>query len=76
MKSVKQGYAENTDSYTKSGAYAEQALNSIKVVSAFGQEYSETVAYASLLDESKRQDTYTNLKSALGFGVFCFILLC
>ena len=75
MKSIKQRQTENLASYIKSGAYAEQALNAIKVVSAFGQEKFENKAYNSFLEQSKNGGVCSNLKEAFGFSQFSFIFL-
>jgi ABC-type multidrug transport system fused ATPase/permease subunit len=39
------GYMRKTGAYAKSSGYADQALNSIKVISAFGQEEKEIKNY-------------------------------
>ena len=75
MTSLQQGYLEHAAAYAKSGAYAEQALNAIKVVSAFGQEQSENKAYTSFLEQSKKRGLLSDLKAAIGFSAFNFLIL-
>ena len=52
--------------YAKSGGYAEQALNGIRVVSAFGQEDREVQNYEKYLGEAQRAGVRTN--AWVGFG--------
>ena len=75
MTSLQKKHSDHVAAYTKSGAYAEQALNAIKVVSAFGQEQSENKAYTSFLDYSKKKGMYSDLKTVIGFSMFNFLIL-
>lgn len=75
MSSLKSGFGERAAAYNKSGAYAEQALNAIKVVSAFGQEEVEGKSFCAYLDQSKKRNIRNNLKGALGFSLFVFFIL-
>ena len=54
-KGIQQRQIDKINAYTKSGTYAEHALNAIKVVSAFGQEEPENKAYNSFLEQSKNR---------------------
>lgn len=53
--------------YQKSGSFAEQALSSIKVVKAFGQENKEVQIYNEQLDKQKHSGKFQAV--LLGFSV-------
>lgn len=50
VKIMQAGFFDNMAAYAKSGAYAEQAINGIRIVSAFGQEKREEENYKAHLD--------------------------
>ena len=60
--------------YAKSGGFAEQALNNIKVVAAFGQERREIDNYTKHLDEAKNTRQKGKVIIALSLGTFNFLL--
>lgn len=55
--------------YGQSAGYAEQALGSIKVVSAFGMEEKESENYNRYLDRAKKAGIKNNTNLALGNGL-------
>jgi ABC-type multidrug transport system fused ATPase/permease subunit len=59
---------EDEKVFKKSGASAEQALNSIKVVKAFGRENYETGIYKNHLKENKNSVNSYSLKYGFAFG--------
>ena len=61
--------------YAKSGGYAEQALNGIRVVSAFGQEDREVQNYEKYLGEAQRAGVRTNAWVGFGYALFTAALL-
>ena len=68
MVGIKVGHAKSAAAYAKSGAYAEQALNNIKVVVAFGQEKREIDNYVRHLDEAKKQGQVGKIIIATSMG--------
>lgn len=60
--------------YNKAASYAEQALNLIRIVIAFGQESLEESSFYKLLVKSKQEQTLNSLKTAFGYGFFQFIM--
>ncbi|CAI2367048.1 unnamed protein product [Moneuplotes crassus] len=71
---IKVGYAKSVAAYAKSSSYAEQALNNIKVVSAFGQEKREIENYVSHLDEARRQGRVGKAIMAFSMGTFNLLM--
>ncbi|CAI2366845.1 unnamed protein product [Moneuplotes crassus] len=71
---IKKGYMKCALSYAKSSSFAEQALNSIKVVSAFGQEKREIENYVRHLDEAKKQGQVGKAIIGFSFGILNFCL--
>ncbi len=74
MKAMKSGFTENMKAYGQSAGYAEQALNAIKVVQAFGQEDSEVRNYERHLNRAKETGIRTHLKTAIAIGCFFFVM--
>ena len=64
------GYSENMKAYGQSAGYAEQALNAIKVVFAFGQEQTEIRNYEKYLLRAKRTGIKTHMFGSLAIGGF------
>lgn len=62
------GYQENLRAYGQSAGYAEQALNAIKIVFAFGQEKTEISNYQKYLDRAKKMAISTHLKAGAAAG--------
>ena len=56
--------------YSQSAGYAEQALNAIKVVFAFGQEETEIKNYEKYLNKARITGIKTHLVGALAIGGF------
>lgn len=56
--------------YGQSAGYAEQALNAIRVVVAYGQEKREVANYQKYLDRAKQAGIKTHLKGALVMAMF------
>lgn len=71
---IKLGYAKSAKAYAKSGAHAEQALNNMKVVSAFGQEKREIDNYVKHLDEAKRQGQLGKFIIVFSMAIFNFLI--
>jgi ABC-type multidrug transport system fused ATPase/permease subunit len=59
--------------YGQSAGYAEQALSSIRVVVAFGQEATESIIYNRFLEDAKTISRKASIGAgvAMGFFIFC-----
>ncbi|CDW80084.1 abc transporter family protein [Stylonychia lemnae] len=64
------GFSENMKAYGQSAGYAEQALNAIKVVFAFGQEETEIKNYEKYLMKARKTGIKTHFTGALAIGGF------
>lgn len=71
---MKSGFADNLKAYGQSAGYAEQALNAIRVVQAFGQERTEVRNYEKYLNKAKETGLRTHLKTAIALGMFFFAI--
>jgi len=71
---IKYGYKKSVAAYAKSGGYAEQSLNNIKVVTAFGQERREITNYVRHLGEAQKQGQVGKLVVAFAFGFFNLLI--
>lgn len=60
--------------YAQSAGYAEQALNAIRVVQAFGQEVREINNYNRHLTTSKKEGMKVHVKSSVVLGFFFFTM--
>jgi ATP-binding cassette, subfamily B (MDR/TAP), member 1 len=60
---------EDEKVFKKSGASAEQALNSIKVVKAFGRENYEIGVFSNHLEEKKKNNSSYPLQFGIAFGL-------
>lgn len=68
------GFSENMKAYGQSAGYAEQALNAIKVVFAFGQEETEIKNYEKYLTKARKTGIKTHMTGALAIGGFFMTL--
>jgi len=68
MKAMSDGFTENMKAYGQSAGYAEQALNSVRVVQAFGQEKIEIRNYSRHLARAKAVGIRTHFKTAMALG--------
>ena len=68
------GFKENLVSYSSSAGYAEQALNAIRVVQAFGQEQTEIKSYNKYLNRSRKSGIKSQLRNAIAFAMLQFII--
>ena len=66
------GFSQNMKAYGQSAGYAEQALNAIKVVFAFGQEETEAANYEKYLNRARSAGIRTHVFGALTIGFFLF----
>ena len=64
------GFQQGMQSYSQSAGYAEQALNAIKVVAAFGQEKTEIKNYTKYLLQAKITGIKSHIKKAAALGGF------
>ena len=71
---MQQGYFDNLAAYSKSGGYAEQALNAIRIVAAYGQESRELDNYCKHLDTARTAGLKTFAKSAASYALFTFVM--
>ena len=62
---------ENMKAYGQSAGYADQALNAIRVVVAYGQEEKEVKNYTKYLDRARKAGVKTHLKGS--FVIACFM---
>lgn len=72
--SFARGYSENMKAYGQSAGYAEQALNAIKVVFAFGQEETEAANYEKYLMRARSAGIKTHIFGAFSVGMFYFAI--
>ena len=72
---VERGFVEAEESYRKSGAHSEQAINAIKVVKAFGQENRERRNYERHLKRAQRRTQKQTFLYALAMGILEFTLV-
>lgn len=56
--------------YNKAASYAEQALNLIWIVIAFGQENLEETSFYKLLVKSQKEQAFNSIKLGFGYGFF------
>jgi len=71
-KVMQEGFAANLRAYSQSAGYAEQALNAIRVVVAFGQERQEAKNYLGYLGRAKQAAIANAFKAGILMGVFYF----
>ncbi len=71
---IQSGFASNLKSYGQSAGYAEQALNAIRVVQAFGQELLEVSNYNKYLNNARTSGVKTHIKSGFAIGFFFFVM--
>lgn len=74
MKAMKSGFSENLKAYGQSAGYAEQAINAVRVVQAFGQEKTEIRNYSRHLLRAKATGVKTHLKTAMALASFTFVI--
>jgi ATP-binding cassette subfamily B (MDR/TAP) protein 1 len=67
-KIMASGTSSNLRSYAQSAGYAEQALSSIRVVAANGQEKTEIALYNRFLDRVKKNAMAGHIKAAISFA--------
>lgn len=73
-KVMQKGFKENMKAYGQSAGYAEQALNAIKVVLAFGQEEREVNNYQKYLIRAKVSGIKSHCKGTFVMGLFMGIV--
>lgn len=66
---------KSSAAFEVSGAFASQAISSIKLVAAYGREKDEHKSFASHLDEVRDSSIKNKFMSALWFSLFNFINL-
>lgn len=71
-KAMGSGFMVNLKSYGQSAGYAEQALNAIRVVQAFGQEKTEEANYDKYLGRARTAGIKTIFSTAIAVGMFIF----
>nr|AAK19598.2 putative ABC transporter [Sterkiella histriomuscorum] len=71
---MQSGFMQNLRSYGQSAGYAEQALNAIKVVQAFGMEQTEMINYDKYLGRARATGVKTHMKRALAIAGFFFAM--
>mmetsp|Transcript_34808 Transcript_34808/g.25148 ORF Transcript_34808/g.25148 Transcript_34808/m.25148 type:complete len:176 (+) Transcript_34808:750-1277(+) len=68
INAATKGYHTVLKAYGQSAGYAEQALGSIKVVAAFGNEVKEVENYTKYLDLARTAGLKNQLSGAVGFA--------
>lgn len=71
---LQEGFENSIRAYGQSAGYAEQAINAIRVVVAFGQEKKEGKNYEHFLDQSQEASKKANISSSLSTGFFLFCI--
>lgn len=69
-KVMQSGFQENMKAYGQSAGYADQALNAIRVVVAYGQEMKEVHNYGKYLNRAKEAGVRTHCKGSLAIALF------
>jgi len=62
-------------SYAQSAGYAEQALQSIKIVQTYGNEELELNNYCKYLDRAKKVQRKTSILSAISMGLMFYAMM-
>ncbi len=73
-KAMQKGFRQNLEAYGQSAGYAEQALNAIRVVQAFGQEKTEMKNYEKYLGKTRNTGIKSHFKGALSVAFLFFIM--
>jgi len=73
-KVMQAGFVRNMVAYSQSAGYAEQALNAIRVVTAFGQERKEMENYTSYLGKARQAGISSHWRTALVIAFFAFTI--
>eukprot|EP00347_Sterkiella_histriomuscorum_P022139 403331544 len=73
-KAMQKGFKANLQSYGQSAGYAEQALNAIKVVQAFGQEKTEMKNYDKFLGRARKAGIKSNITGAVFISFLMLII--
>eukprot|EP00347_Sterkiella_histriomuscorum_P015933 403355132 len=73
-KAMQQGFKQNLQSYGQSAGYAEQALNAIKVVQAFGQEKTEMKNYDKFLGRARKAGIKSHVMGAISISFLMFVI--
>ncbi|CAD5121208.1 DgyrCDS9743 [Dimorphilus gyrociliatus] len=73
-KVVRSMTTKEIQTYAKAGAIAEEALSSIRIVSAFGGEDKEAKRYDGHLEKARNMGVKKNLLFGLGQGTFWIVL--
>jgi len=73
-KVMMSGFLQNMQSYGQSAGYADQAINAIKIVQAFGMEKSEIINYNTYLTKAKAAGIKSNLKGSIAVAFFFIII--
>ena len=74
-KIMQSGFFQNMKAYAKCGAYAEQALNAMRIVCAFGQEERETRNYQNHLQSARTAGVRVFCRTAFGYALFTFVMI-
>lgn len=69
-KVLAQGSQETMKAYGQSAGYADQALNAIRVVVAYGQEEKEVKNYSKYLDRARKAGIKTHCRGAFTMALF------
>ncbi len=72
IKAASSNILINMKLYSQSAGYAEQALNAIRVVTAFGMQKQESTNYTKYLDRAKASAIRTNFSTGIGIGMMLF----
>ena len=62
--------------YASAGAVAEEALSSMRTVSAFGAEQHELDRYTVRLEHARKENTKKGLTTGVGIGTTLLIMMC
>lgn len=73
-KVMQGGFKENMKAYGQSAGYAEQALNAIRVVAAYGQEEKELKNYERYLDRARKAGVKTHCRGSLAVALFFSVM--
>ena len=71
---MQSGLTGQMKAYSQSAGYAEQALQSIKIVQTYGNELLELKNYVKYLDRAKQQKFKSQIFVSLAFAFFFFII--
>ncbi|KAI9002595.1 P-loop containing nucleoside triphosphate hydrolase protein [Hyaloraphidium curvatum] len=73
---LSKGTTGGQESYSRAGSVAQEALQSVRTVQAFGREETESSKYEAELDQAERKGKINGFIQGIGLGTLFCILFC